>query len=86
MKVYPYFDAKPAYYEKLTEGMSEKAKQGFANALAHHMMPVMRTSKGWWMTRFDHLRDRPAKGYPLFDLLDNEGKWNYRVAFEGDEQ
>lgn len=82
MKIYPYFDAKEKYYEELTEGMSDAAKRGFANALAHHMMPMLRNDHGWWLSRSDYLRERPAKGRSLFDLLDNDGKWNFAVEFK----
>jgi hypothetical protein len=80
MKIYPYFDAQAKYYEQLTEGMSEAAKKGFANACAHHMMPLMRTDDGWYMTRYDLIRDR--KDVPVTDLIDNEGKWHYRVPIK----
>lgn len=82
MKVYPYYDAQPKYYERLTEGMSDKAKKSFANALAHHMMPMFRNEHGWWLSRQDLILERPSKGRSVFDLIDNEGKWLQGVEFK----
>lgn len=86
----PYYDAKPEYYEELTVGMSDKAKQSFANALAHHMIPIYRNSHGWWLTRYDYLMFSSKKqhwrkeGKPLTSLVDNEGTWHYYKEFEED--
>lgn len=78
--IYPYYDARKEYYDELTEGMSDKAKRGFANALAHHMMPIQRNKHGWWMTRFDFIID--TRDRPKTSLVDNDGKWHYYKEFE----
>ncbi len=80
MKKYLYFDATPNYYAELTAGMSDKMKKGLANALAHHMMPLIINDHGVWMTREDYLKD--TKGNPKWSLLDNEGKWHYYHEFK----
>lgn len=78
-----YYDAQPEYYAQLTEGMSDEMKKGFANALAHGMMPLKRTDKGVWLTRSDYLLPgeyyRPDK--PHTSLVDNEGRWHYYMEY-----
>lgn len=85
---YPYYDAQPAYYEKLTEGMTDKEKRGFANALAHHMIPITRNEHGWWLTRKDRMLEAGTKRrygegtYTLWDLIDREGNWLHNQEFK----
>lgn len=85
---YPYYDVRPEYYEKITAGMTDKEKQGFGNALAHHMIPITRNKYGWWMTRADRMQEagqprRYGEGtYTMWDLLDREGKWLHNQEFK----
>ena len=82
----PYFDSTPEYYAKLTEGMSERAKYSFANALAHGMIPIVKNSHGWWLTRNDYICDKAAYCKSLTSLVDNEGTWHFNKDYKSDKE
>lgn len=81
-----YFECTPKAFEAYTVGMSEAMVKGFANALAHGMMPLYRNDHGVWMTRSDYLLKGSSEYYkedrPKTSLVDNEGKWHYYAEFK----
>lgn len=72
---YPYFDSSEKYYALMTEGLDEKVKNSLANALAHHMIPIFKDDKYWYITRADYI----AKGRPWSGINLETGRWEYTV-------
>lgn len=85
MSKFPYFAPSEKYWKEFTEGMSDEMKQGLANAVAHHMMPIYKDESGVWLTRSDYIL--PGKYHkadkPKTSLVDLTGKWHYYKEFEG---
>lgn len=68
---YPYFSPPQDVYDFMTRDLSLEGKRAFANAVAHHMIPVQKVDEGWLMTRSDHSAEE------IISLITNEGKWIY---------
>lgn len=79
-----WYSPSQSYYDELTADMSPQMKKGFANALAHGMLPLYRNEKGVWLTREDYILpiDYHKPDRPKTSLVDNEGQWHYYKEFE----